>query len=187
MEASQVSSYLLSEREQEVLRVLGGPGAVVAFQGLRRHLGLHPEILSRTLRRLERGGYVERTEGGYRLGARAPSLEEHPAPAGVPVLEAHLPPGVSPESIAQGLQGRWLGPLRWQAIRDENTLLQWTSGKGEFRVDLRLGAETLTIEVYAREGSWADAVRAAYALFGHLAGEPRGDLAYFEATPSRAG
>ena len=173
MDSSPVpaSPLPLSEREQAVLRTLGGPGAVVAFQGLRRQLGLHPEILSRTLRRLERGGLVERTDSGYRLTPSAPLIAEPLEPPGVPVLEAHLPPGVSPEALAQSLLGRWLGPLRWQAIRDRNTRLQWASPEGDFRVDLRLGPETLSIEVYAREGSWSAAVRAAYSLFRQVAGE----------------
>ncbi len=165
----------LPDREQAVLRTLGEPGAVVPFQGIRRTLGLHPEILSRTLRRLERSGYIERTEGGYRLGARAVPLEEEPDLPGVEVLEARLPPGTTAGAVAESLQGRWVGPLRWQGLRDNGARLQWASPDGGFRVDLRLDAENLVIEVFAREGAWGEAVRAAYLLFGQVArgpGEP---------------
>lgn len=162
----------LSDREQAVLRTLGEPGAVVPFQGLRRNLGLHPEILSRTLRRLQRDGFIERTEGGYRLGARTAPLDEEPDLPGVEVLEARLPPGTTPEAVAESLQGRWVGPLRWQGVRDQGTRLQWASPDRGFRVDLRLGPGDLAIEVYAREGSWGEAVRAAYLLFGQVARAP---------------
>lgn len=165
-----LSAPALDPREQAILRTLGEPGAVVAFQGLRIHLGLHPEILSRILRRLERGGWVERTEGGYRRGSRAALLEETPEPPGVPILEARLPPGVSAEGVLESLEGRWLGPLRWKGVRDHGTRLQWISSEGRYRVDLRAFPDGLAVEVYAEEEAWAEAVRAAYVLFGQVAG-----------------
>src|SRR3982074_3129947 len=86
----------LREHDREVLEFLSqDPASRVAFQGLRRRLGIHPEQLSRALHRLADDNLVERTDLGYRvtpraLGVFSPSglrSEEH----GVTILQTYLP------------------------------------------------------------------------------------------------
>src|SRR6266566_7877100 len=62
----------LREHDREVLEFLSqDPSSQVAFQGLRRRLGIHPEQLSRALHRLAEDELVERTDLGYRVSRRA--------------------------------------------------------------------------------------------------------------------
>src|SRR3989442_14957634 len=62
----------LRDHDREVLEFLSpDPDSPVAFQGLRRRLGIHPEHLSRVLHRLADRELVERTDLGYRVSRRA--------------------------------------------------------------------------------------------------------------------
>jgi hypothetical protein len=120
--------------EERVIRALSTFPGQVAFNGLRRTLGVHPESLSRALRRLERDGTVERTQNGYRLlgdglrrtssrGARPPSL----------VAEVRLSPGFSPRQILKEMSGRWFGSLRWVGLDDRSGDLRmvWAPRDGQ--------------------------------------------------------
>ncbi|TLN07942.1 MarR family transcriptional regulator, partial [bacterium] len=99
----------LDYRQREVLSALSEEQkATYSFQGLRRKLGLHQEMLSRTLDRLEEQDLVERTQDGYRanLGKRA-SRFGHVGTASTETraLTAYLPHGVDPNHILNGLKG----------------------------------------------------------------------------------
>src|SRR5947199_10412327 len=62
----------LREHDREVLEFLSqDPSSQVAFQGLRRRLGIHPEQLSRALHRLADDNLLEHTDLGYRVTPRA--------------------------------------------------------------------------------------------------------------------
>ena len=62
----------LREHDREVLEFLSkDPAAQVAFQGIRRRLGIHPEQLSRALHRLAEDHRVQKTEVGYRETPKA--------------------------------------------------------------------------------------------------------------------
>src|SRR5689334_2434021 len=95
---------------------------------MRRSLGAHPESLTRSLRRLERTGLVEKTADGYAL--------IHPAsPVLLPVPSVRwagrweLPPGMSRDSVLGELAGRWFGDLRWVGLFDRyaEPWLVWTA------------------------------------------------------------
>src|SRR5207245_10653735 len=65
----------LRDHDREVLEFLShDPDSQVAFQGLRRRLGIHPEQLSRALHRLADSELVERPDLGYRVSRRALGL-----------------------------------------------------------------------------------------------------------------
>src|SRR3989304_7570286 len=82
----------LREHDRDVLEFLSKtPTSQVAFQGIRRRLGIHPEQLSRALHRLSEDGFVERTEHGDRVTAKgltvlSPDALTH-TPQGPTVLE----------------------------------------------------------------------------------------------------
>src|SRR5438094_10569497 len=62
----------LRDHDREVLEFLShDPSSQVAFQGLRRRLGIHPEQLSRALHRPADDNLEEHTDLGYRVTPRA--------------------------------------------------------------------------------------------------------------------
>src|SRR5512136_3427795 len=86
----------LREHDREVLEFLSkDPAAQVAFQGIRRRLGIHPEQLSRALHRLGEDGLVQKTDLGYRVTPKALAIfsprEWASEDAGVTILQTFLP------------------------------------------------------------------------------------------------
>src|SRR5438093_12558735 len=144
----------LRESDREVLELLRNePSSAVGFQGLKRRLGLHPEKLSRALRRLERDDLVEKTQLGYRIGERARTLltptAMKPAIPSIPILQTFLPPEVDLQGLATYLRGKWFGALRWYGLmetRDELTL-SWLSEDDACQLDAHL--RTRTVETLA--------------------------------------
>lgn len=111
----------------------------IAFNGLRRALGVHPESLTRALRRLEREGTVTRTEGGYAL--TEPALGgSGEFPHHRVVASVELPPGAIAEDILGRLAGRWFGSLRWVGIHEHpgDPWLAWSTEGGRAQVMLAI-------------------------------------------------
>src|SRR2546428_12501885 len=108
----------LRDHDREVLEFLShDPDSQVAFQGLRRRLGIHPEQLSRALHRLADSELVERTDLGYRVSRRAlgffsPTSLKPAGPAAT-ILQTSLPAHVDLRGLVGALPGTWSGPVRW--------------------------------------------------------------------------
>ncbi|MCI4337330.1 MAG: hypothetical protein L3K17_09150, partial [Thermoplasmata archaeon] len=106
--------------DDRVMELLSEHPGRLAFNGLRRTLGAHPESLSRALRRLEREGRVIHDTDGYslRLDGDVPitprSLGDVEPPRVVASLR--LPSGVRSEDLLGTLAGRWFGDLRWVGV-----------------------------------------------------------------------
>lgn len=114
--------------DERVLETLASMPGTVAFSGLRRALRAHPESLSRSLRRLEREGLVERADGGYRL-LSLPTPDFSPPRDDLRTIgEVALLPGVNVSELRGRLAGRWFGSLRWVGTleRGERTYLMWS-------------------------------------------------------------
>lgn len=144
----------LEERERDVLSELAREvDAWVSFQGLRRQLGVHQQALARTLRRLAAQGLVSHHGKGYQLtdAGLAALREAAPTPRArlvTPVLQALLPPHVTPGDVAAHLSRRWFGGLRWygQSEAPGETILHWMAGRVRVTVRVSGGAITLEIE-----------------------------------------
>ncbi len=143
---------LAQGRPRLILQELARDNAEVTFTGLRRRLGIHPQALTRELRRLEEEQLVERAAGSYRLTqdgeARVSQAEPQSAAELLEVLRLLLPPGADAETVARALAGRWFNNLRWYGRADgpgELVLLWLTEDQGSL-VRLRLVAGTLVIE-----------------------------------------
>lgn len=105
--------------DDRVLEVLQESSGRIAFNGLRRALRVHPESLTRALRRLERDGTIRRAQGSYELAAPVLRDREPAPPTEVrTIASVELPPGASGEEIFGRLSGRWFGPLRWVGVFD---------------------------------------------------------------------
>jgi DNA-binding Lrp family transcriptional regulator len=140
-EEPELSGGRLDDR---VLATLQGLSGQIAFSGLRRALRAHPESLSRTLRRLEREGLVERVGGAYRALGPSPSLATAAEGGLRTVARVELPPGLLPSAVLARLTGRWFGSLRWVGIieRSGERWLAWgpRDGGGIVLLGLRAGA-----------------------------------------------
>lgn len=157
--------------DDRILEALEGLPGRVAFSGLRRVLGAHPESLARALRRLEREGLVERVDGGYRVlsdGTR--SIGELTAELH-PIAQVDLPPGILAETLFGRLAGRWFGALRWVGVveRPDGRLLAWA--RRDRAGHVLLGVDRGALRVYvpeARDGvGSSDDEDAAYELLFH--------------------
>ncbi len=167
----------LRESDREVLELLRNePSSAVGFQGLKRRLGLHPEKLSRALRRLERDDFVEKTDLGYRISSRARAVLSptaiRPATPAIPILQTFLPPEVHLPGLATYLRGKWFGALRWYGLMEtpEELTLSWLSEDDAIQIDARLRTGALSIEARIAEPSeFPAATVAAHELFQHIA------------------
>ena len=154
----------LRESDREVLELLRNePASSVGFQGLKRRLHLHPEKLSRALRRLERDDLVEKTDLGYRIGERARELltptAMKPANPSIPILQTFL-------------RGKWFGALRWYGLMEtpEELTLSWLSEDEGIQIDARLRTGALSIDAHFAEASqFPAATMAGHELFQHIA------------------
>lgn len=135
--------------DDRILSMLQGLHGRVAFNGLRRKLGAHPESLARALRRLEREGLVERADGGYRsLSAEAPESPSAPNELR-PIARIELPRDSDEATIFGRLAGRWFGSLRWVGMVEQpgRRLLAWARRDGSGQVFLGVHRGVLRVYV----------------------------------------
>jgi DNA-binding MarR family transcriptional regulator len=162
----------LDYRQREVLSALSeDQKATYSFQGLRRKLGLHQEMLSRTLDRLEEENLVEKTHDGYRISAKvnAPHLDYvEVTPIETQVVTAHLPLKTDVSIVLNTLKGRWFADFRWLGYSQTSSgaALSWITEDG--RIQLRAKILTNTLQINALYQSRKDeerAIRSAFELF----------------------
>jgi DNA-binding Lrp family transcriptional regulator len=137
--------------DDRILSTLQGLHGRMAFNGLRRKLGAHPESLARALRRLEREGLIERADGGYRslaVGTLEPSIT---VPELRPIARIELPKDVDEATVVGRLAGRWFGSLRWVGVVEQpgRRLLAWARRDGYGQV--LLGVNRGVLRVYVPE------------------------------------
>ena len=172
----------LREHDREVLEFLSqDPASRVAFQGLRRRLGIHPEQLSRALHRLADDNLVERTDLGYRVTPRALSVfspgglrsEEH----GVTILQTYLPGDLDLRALVQAVHGSWIGPLRWYGLSEsaDGVRLAWALEDDSIRLEtlIRPGHLAVMAKVLSPD-RLDDAARLGHQLFQHIVREVSG-------------
>jgi len=169
----------LREHDREVLEFLSrDPAAQVAFQGIRRRLGIHPEQLSRALHRLAEDDLVQKTEVGYRVTPKALSIfspkEWSSDRPGATVLQTYLPADVDVRALVGSLRGSWIGPLRWYGLVEsgEELRLSWALEDESIQLDVRIQAGQLTITAHVDSHDRHDeATRLGHLLFRQIAGE----------------
>ncbi len=169
----------LREHDREVLEFLSKePASQVAFQGLRRRLGIHPEQLSRALHRLADDELVERTDVGYRVTPRALQVlspeSQRSEETGVTILQTYLPANLDLRGLVRALRGSWIGPLRWYGLSEfaDGMRLAWALEDDTIRLEtfIRPGQLVVTANV-AGPSHLDDATRLGHLLFQHIARE----------------
>lgn len=167
----------LREHDREVLEFLSkDPAAQIAFQGIRRRLGIHPEQLSRALHRLADDNLVQKTEVGYRVTPKAlqfisPREWAHDVP-GTTILQTYLPADVDLRALVAGLRGSWIGPLRWFGLSesDEGLRLTWALEDGAIRLETQVRAGQLAVVAHvSSHADLDDATRLGHLLFRQIA------------------
>ncbi|HYK93039.1 MAG TPA: hypothetical protein VEY07_03230 [Thermoplasmata archaeon] len=138
--------------DDRVLELLAASAGKLAFNGLRRTLGAHPESLTRALRRLERGGQVARADGGYvlRLDQPPPARSTSDGRSGArAVATVTLPPGLGSSEALGALAGRWFGRLRWVGVYEDrdDPWLVWSVADSPGHVLLSVRRSTLRVLV----------------------------------------
>jgi DNA-binding Lrp family transcriptional regulator len=169
----------LREHDREVLEFLSqDPSTQVAFQGLRRRLGIHPEQLSRALHRLADDNLVEHTDLGYRVTPRAmqvlsPERLQTDEP-GITILQTYLPANLDLRGLVQALRGAWVGPLRWYGLSEfaDGMRLAWALEDDSIRLEIfvRPGQLVVTAKVTSPD-RLDDATRLGHQLFQHIVRE----------------
>jgi DNA-binding MarR family transcriptional regulator len=166
------SNQELDYREREVISALSEEQkATYSFQGLRRKLGLHQEMLSRTLDRLEEQDLVERTEDGYRISfdRRAPRLGSAESSAiETRAVTAYLPHEVDPGFVLRSLKGRWFSEFRWlgYSFTQSSLTMSWISDDGRVQLRAKLRNNTLVIDAMYGSATEKDrAMSSAFELF----------------------
>ena len=169
----------LREHDREVLEFLSkDPAAQVAFQGIRRRLGIHPEQLSRALHRLAEDDLVQKTEVGYRVTSKAMSIfsprEWTSTRPGATVLQTYLPADVDVRALVASMRGSWVGPLRWYGVVEstEEVRLSWALEDESIQLDVRVRGGQLLITTNVESHERLDeATRLGHLLFRQIAGE----------------
>jgi hypothetical protein len=169
----------LREHDREVLEFLSqDPSTQVAFQGLRRRLGIHPEQLSRALHRLADDNLVEHTDLGYRVTPRAmhvlsPERLQSEEP-GIAILQTYLPANLDLRGLVQALRGAWVGPLRWYGLAEfaDGMRLAWALEDDSIRLAtfIRPGQLVVTAKVQSPD-RLDEAARLGHQLFQHISRE----------------
>ena len=173
-----------SGNDLAVLEALDGSfedAGSISFQGIRRKLGLHQESLSRSLRRLERDGLIDKSDHDYRISKRGAEILSRnktrtsrsvsDAILPIPILRTILPPDATELELERALSHKWFGTLRWygSSHNEDGTVLAWTTDDGKLRLAARISDGYLAVESQATtKESMETAIRAAYEIFDHI-------------------
>src|SRR5712692_4948956 len=146
----------LSPRDTGILRAIQEEGLTVfSFDGLKRLLGVHQEMLSRVLDRLEDEGLLEKVADGYRLTVKGSQPIARPLSSTqprIPIVQSLLPHDVDVQRIIAGLKGRWFGSLRWLGYSqtDEGLVLKWIT-EDSIQIEAKFSENYLSIDAKVGE------------------------------------
>jgi DNA-binding PadR family transcriptional regulator len=173
----------LTPRDSNILHAIQDEGLTVfAFDGLKRLLGVHQEMLSRVLDRLEDEGLLEKVSEGYRLTERGSQQVAHPLGSiqpRIPIVQSLLPHDIDVQRIIAGLKGRWFGSLRWLGYsqNEDGLVLKWITEEDSIQIDAKFTENYLSIDAkVGEEKDVSQAVKASHQLMGHISrlyGGPR--------------
>ncbi len=174
-ELEQSDEIDLTPRDSNVLHAIQEEGLTVfAFDGLKRLLGVHQEMLSRVLDRLEDEGLLEKVSEGYRLTDRGSQQVARPlssAQPRIPIVQSLLPHDVDVQRIIAGLKGRWFGSLRWLGYsqNEDGLVLKWITEENSIQIDAKFTENYLSIDAkVGEEKDVSQAVKASHQLMGHI-------------------
>src|SRR5438094_10491183 len=165
----------LTPRDSNILHAIQEEGLTVFdFDGLKRLLGVHQEMLSRVLDRLEDEGLLEKVSEGYRLtvkGSQQVARALNYTTRRIPIVQSLLPHYIDVQRIIAGLKGRWFGSLHWLGYSqtDEGLILKWITEEDNIQIDAKFTENYLSIDAkVGEEKDVSKAVKASHQLMGHI-------------------
>jgi len=165
----------LRRGDWQVLDAFHDAASSLAFQGLKRRLGMHQETLSRALQRLESDNLVERTEDGYRLTQHGSEIIHLPgrrqSAKPTSLLETYLPSDVPSTDVISRLKYCWFSTLRWLGYSENanEALLTWVTDDGNTQVRARFRRNHLSIEIDSENGEHSNvAIKSAHELAARI-------------------
>ncbi|MCW3998809.1 MAG: hypothetical protein NWE93_01050 [Candidatus Bathyarchaeota archaeon] len=168
---SPATDYSPSERDADVLSLLETEDlSVFTFDGLKRRTGLHPEILSRILNRLEEEGIVKKESDGYRVTPKITQLKLQPPRTEVPstpLIQTFLPSDLLTAQLIVSLRGKWFGSLRWMGMSENSrgVTLKWITEDGAIQIAANIQGTALNIEAkFLTSNNLNAALKASYQL-----------------------
>jgi len=169
------ADYSLSERDADVLALIENEGLTIfTFDGLKRRLGLHSEILSRILSRLEQEGIVKKEPEGYRVTPKVTKLklhQSHREETTAPLIQTFLPSDLMTQQLIIALKGKWFGVLRWLGITENNqgVTLKWVTEDGGIQISANIQGTALNIEAkFLTNNNLNLALKVSYQLMANI-------------------
>ncbi|MCX8181758.1 MAG: hypothetical protein N3D12_01440 [Candidatus Methanomethyliaceae archaeon] len=142
----------LGEVDSKVIQFLASSSDTsFSFQGLKRSLKVHQEKLARSLNRLYSMGLIEKNGDGYLITKKG--MRMMGADIGqcqkIVIGQLYLPRGVTPDSAAGILRGRWFGCARWlgSSMTREGVDLKWVTEDGEVQLLVSIKGNVLEVSV----------------------------------------
>ena len=134
--------------------------AEFSFDGIRRKTGMHQEMLSRTLERLQEHSIVVRRSRGYSVSNEfaITGIESlnHKSDEQELILLAQvlLPRDIDIEDVIHALQRKWFSNLRWlgHSIIGERAILKWLTDDNEVQIEASFSDGSVQIQARS-EGS----------------------------------
>jgi hypothetical protein len=174
-ESFQIQNPKSNDRNLHIITLLNTmPNSEITFQGLKRKLGWHQEILSRTIKRLERDGVLLKTHSGsYKLSNvdvyqnRYDNSNEE----AIPVTQLLLPNDLDPQFFVSNLKNTWFGKWRWYGLGAgvNGQVLTWISEDGGIWVRLKFLDGLMFIEAGPlRNTTRNSCIQAGYELLRHV-------------------
>ena len=159
---SSITFSDLRQNDIDIVNILYGNEdensiATFSFNGLKSMLDIHQEILSRSLRRLQELGLIERTKLGYRStkdgkiifsNLKGSSNEESSQTKYTQILQVYVPYKLVNKKIVQSISGKWFDNLRWVGMLQTLTgyQLKWKDIENCIEIVVFLSENNIIIE-----------------------------------------
>lgn len=160
---SSISLSDLRQHDIDIMNILHGNEdentiSTFSFNGLKSMLNIHQEILSRSLRRLQELGLIERTKLGYKStkdgkiifsNLKGSSNEERSSQTKyTQILQVYVPYKLVNKKIVQSISGKWFDNLRWVGMLQTLTgyQLKWKDIENCIEIVVFLSENNIIIE-----------------------------------------
>jgi hypothetical protein len=170
------TGYSFNEKDTDVLSLIEKEDlSIFTFDGLKRRTGLHPEMLSRILVRLEDEGIIKKSSEGYRVTPKITKLKlketRSDAEQTSTLLQTYLPSDLMTQTLIADLKGRWFGLLRWLGMSEskDGVTLKWVTDDGGIQIAADIQGTALNIEAkFLSNNNLNLALKAAYQLMTNI-------------------